>query len=375
MTDLPTVTVCGCGSGGIAMAADLSLLGCTVNLYEFPDFKPNLDPIRENGGIVLTGNTFSGKTGLARLNRITCLAEEAIEDTELIMINAPAMAVEIIVEELSPHLTEGQIIVVTTGYWASLRSKKILEKTGVLGKITFAEEHIMPYLSRKIGPAHAHIFNYKRDIRIAAWPAIRNEVAYDAVKKVYPQMKLSRNILENNFFPGNPSVHPQINIPKAEFFFERAREFRFYGEVSLCASKLMDAFDEEKRRVAAAFDCEIPIHTDWVKETYAYEGENRYEIYGNVTCPHTQRWTNDAGNRRVLREDLCYFLVPMEHLARVVGVPVPVTKAIIEILQIFADFDYRGNGLTLKDLGLEGMDKDQIIHYLTSGDSYVNKRD
>jgi hypothetical protein len=84
MTDLLTVTVCGGGSGGISMAADLSLPGCEVNLYEFPDFKQNLDPIRENGGILLKCNTFFGKTGLARLNRITYLPEEVIEDTELI---------------------------------------------------------------------------------------------------------------------------------------------------------------------------------------------------------------------------------------------------------------------------------------------------
>jgi hypothetical protein len=116
----------------------------------------------------------------------------------------------------------------------------------------------------------------------------------------------------------------------------------------------LDAFDEEKRRVAAAFDCEFPNHTDWIKRTYGYEGENRYEIYDNVTCPHTQRWTNDAGNRRVLREHLCYFLVPMEHLAEAVGAAIPVMKAIIEILQIFADFDYRGNGLTSQALVLDG---------------------
>ena len=35
MKNYPNVTVCGCGSGGLAMAADVSLLGCRVNLYEF----------------------------------------------------------------------------------------------------------------------------------------------------------------------------------------------------------------------------------------------------------------------------------------------------------------------------------------------------
>ncbi len=349
------------------MAADLSLMGCKVRLFEHPDFKENLDPIRENGGIALTGNTCSGKTGLARFDRITSDADEAVKGTDLVMINVPSMAVERFVEVLAPFLKEGQVVLVTTGYWASLRSRKMLEAKNALGKIIFVEEHIMPYLSRKIGPAQAHIYNFKRDIRMAAWPATKNEAAHEVVKKIYPQMKLSQNILENNFYPGNPSVHAQITIPKAEFFFERAREFRFYGEVSMCASKLSDAFDRERIKVAAALGCDVPLHHAWVNHAYGYPGENLYEIYGNVTCDHVKRWGNDAGNRRVLREDLCYFFFPMEQLAEVVGVEVPVTKAMIEILGIFTDFDYRVHGITLKDLGMEHLNRDQIIRYVTAG--------
>ncbi len=180
-------------------------------------------------------------------------------------------------------------------------------------------------------------------------------------------MRLSKNVLENNFYPGNPSVHAQINIPKAEFFFERAKEFRFYGEVSMCASKLADAFDRERVAVAAAFGSEVPMHIPWVSRAYGYEGENLYEMYGNVSCEHVKRWGNDAGNRRVLREDLCYFFVPMEQLADRVGIDVPVTKAMIEILTVFTDFDYRAHGITLKHLGMEGLNKNQIIDYVTYG--------
>lgn len=367
MRDFPSITVCGCGSGGMAMAADLSLLGCKVNLYELPDFKENLDPIRKNGGILLTGNTYSGKTGLARLHRITDDAEEAIQDIELIMINTPAMAVDRFVEVLSPYLSEGQTILVTTGYWASLRSRKLFKKSNSFEKITFVEGNIMPYLSRKLEPAQARIYNFKKDMRISAWPATKNNVAYELVKAIYPQMKLSKNVLENNFYPGNPSVHAQINIPKAEFFFERAKEFRFYSEISMCASKLADAFDEERIRVATALDCVTITYLDWMEKAYGYEGKSLYEMYGNTSNPHTHRWGNDDGNRRVLREDLCYFFVPMEQLAEVVGIDVPVTKAIIEILQIFTDFDYRANGITLRDLGMEGLDKNEIIDFVTYG--------
>jgi opine dehydrogenase len=370
MKDLPNVTICGSGSAGTAMAADISLLGCKVNLYELPDFEDNLKPIQEHHGIELTGNTCSGKTGWASLNRITSNAEEATEDVELIMITVPAFGHEAFFETLSPYLVEGQTILVNTGYWASLRVKELLKSRGVLEKVTVAEEHIMPYLSRKVGPAHAHIYNFKRDIRMSAWPATKNDAAYEVVRKVYPQISLSKNVIENNFYPGNPSIHAQITIPKAAFFFERAREFKFYSEVSLCASKLSDAFDKERMKVAAALGCNVPHGFEWVQRAYAYRGQDLYEIFGSVTCEHAKRWDNDAGNRRVLREDLCYFFVPMEQLAEVLGINIPVTTAMIEILKIFTDFDYRSDGVTLKHLGMEGFTtKDEIVNYVTYGEA------
>jgi len=367
MRNLPQIAVCGCGNAGMAMAADLSMLGFKVNLCELPEFKDNLDPILKNGGISLTGKTYSGKTGLAKLNRITDNPEEAIEGVELIMINTPAMASKVFVEALSPFLAEGQTVIVNTGYWASLRSKEILMKTGALEKITFVEQNVNTYLSSKIEPSHAHIYNFKRDMGMSAWPASKNPAAYALVKKVYPQMRLCKNVLETNFYPGNPSVHAQINVPRAEFFFERAKQFRFYGEASMCASKLVDAFDRERIRVAKALDCDVCTYPEWLRKAYLYEGENIYEIFGNVSCEFVTRWANDAGNRRLLKEDLCYFFIPMEQLAEVVGIDVPVTKAIVEIIQIFTDFDYRANGITLKDLGMQDMDKKQIINYVTYG--------
>jgi len=351
----------------MAMASDLSLLGCTVRLYEVAEFAANLEPIRDDGGITVTGRTFSGKNGLARFDRITSDPEEALEGSELVFINVPAMAAQPFLEALSPHFGEGQVVAMTTGYWAALRCRDILEESGAFDKYVFAEQHIMPYLSEKVGPAESHISNWKRDFGVAAWPARNTQAAYEMVRRVYPQVRATKNVLENNFQPGNPSVHAQINIPKAAFFFDEARAFRFYGEVSPSAAKLGDAFDHERLAVAAAFGCQSPMWAEWFHKTYEYEGSDMYELHGDVRCPHVQRWGTDVRNRRVLIEDLCYFFVPMEQLAEVAGVEVPITKAMIEILKVFTEYDYRADGVTLKDLGLEGLDQGQIVEYMTTG--------
>jgi hypothetical protein len=55
----------------MGMAADLSSLGCRVNLYEIPAFADNLEPIRQHGGIDLISRTIYGKQRLVVLHVVT----------------------------------------------------------------------------------------------------------------------------------------------------------------------------------------------------------------------------------------------------------------------------------------------------------------
>jgi opine dehydrogenase len=367
MSNRPSVTICGSGSGGMAMAADLAMMGCRVNLYEIPQFRANLDPIQANGGINLTGLPYSGKTGLAKLHVVTDDAAEALDGSELVFINVPAMAVGPFLEHLGPHFNPGQVVVVTTGYWASFRFRELLQRTGAFDKYVFVEMCIMPYLSGKIGPAEVEIGNWKRELFIAAWPAAGNGAALAGIRQVYPQTKPCKNVIELNFRPGNPGVHAQITLPKAEFFFERARIFRFYGEVSICASKLTDAHDVERMKVAAAYDCVTDTWPVDCHRIYELEGKNLYELHGSVSDRHAQKWNQIEEIERLLVEDICYSFIPMEELARVVGLTTPVTAAMTDILAVLTGYDYRANGITLQELGLAGMTRDQIIGFATQG--------
>ena len=49
------LAILGAGNGGMAAAADMTLAGHEVNLFEFPQFKENIEPIKQTGGIKLVG--------------------------------------------------------------------------------------------------------------------------------------------------------------------------------------------------------------------------------------------------------------------------------------------------------------------------------
>jgi len=366
-TQKPNITVCGSGSGGLAVAADLAMAGCRVNLYEIPAFSSNLEPIREAGGITLSGLPYYGKTGMARLNLVTADPAAALAGSELVFVNVPAMAVGPFLTEMAAHFEPDQVIVVTTGYWAAFRFRELLTETGAFDRYIFTEMALMPYLSGKAGPAAVEIGNWKRALYLSAWPATGNQKALAAVQKVYPQTRLCRNVLELNFRPGNPGVHVQIALPKAVFFFERARQFRFYGEVSRCASKLTDAHDVERMAVAAAFACETDTWPDDCRTIYELEGSNLYEQHGGHADRHAQKWNHIEEIERLLVEDICYSFIPMEQLASVAGHSTPVTTAMTDLSAVLSGYDYRSEGLTLAQMGLAGLTVNEIIDYADTG--------
>ena len=125
----PVFTVCGAGRAGSAMAADMTLMGYDVNLFELKGLEDSIKPIVEAGGIELSGKTQSGKVGFAKVNKVTTDPKEAIKDADLIMVAAPAFAHQAFFEAFVPHLKKGQCIVVNTGYWASLRLAGLLKET------------------------------------------------------------------------------------------------------------------------------------------------------------------------------------------------------------------------------------------------------
>jgi opine dehydrogenase len=301
------------------------------------------------------------------MNLITSDPAEAICDSDLIFINVPAINVDLFIKYLAPHFKQGQTVVVTTGYWASLRCQKILQEAGTADKINFAEFTIMPYLCDKDGPVEVHVGNYKRELIMSTFPATKREAAYQVVSKAYPQVKLAKDILAVNLQPGNPGVHAQITLPRAAFFLERAKVFRFYGEVSMSASKLTDAHDRERMAIAQALGCETRTWPEYCRAVYLYKGENLYELTATYTDPHQQRWSTVEEAERLLVEDLCYSFIPMEELGKLVGVPTPVTTAMVDLLAVYTSFDYRANAITFEKLGFKGMTREQILDFVASG--------
>ena len=82
------VAVMGGGNGSHTIAADLSLKGLTVNMFEMEQFAGNMRGVFETHEIEMSGVAGNGK---ARLNMVTSEIRQAVEDVKSSSYRCPGL--------------------------------------------------------------------------------------------------------------------------------------------------------------------------------------------------------------------------------------------------------------------------------------------
>ena len=124
--------------------------------------------------------------------------------------------------------------------------------------------------------------------------------------------------------------------------------------------------DAERLAVGAAYGVELLSAAEWLVHSYPTHGDTLYErihnndAYGDIMAPKTIQ-------ARYMTEDVPNGLVPIAALGHAAGVDTPNIDAVITLACSIYDKDFRAEGRSLKNLGLEGMNKDEILHYFVTG--------
>ena len=366
MDTKPRLTVCGAGGAGLAIAADSALKGLDVTLFELPLFAEKLAAIRSRGGIGVTpdSETTAGATGFAPLALATSDAAEAVSGADVVMITAPAMYHDAFMDAVAPHLSAGQTILFNTGYWASLRQTVRLGER--LPDVTLAESNIMPYICQPRGEA-IHIGRYKRHFCVAAFPGERSPAIYQLVRRIYEQYDPASTVIDTNIAAaGNPPIHVTLTIPIAGSYFDRDMGGSFYQDTTVPGARLVAAFDAERERLAAHLGSSLfEDQLSFDRRSYLYEGADLVEALRS--SPHAGWHASASYLEQVCSEDIIYAFVPMVRLGEALGVELPVTRAMVDVMGVMLERDYWREGIDLAALGLEGLGLEQIKRYVTTG--------
>ena len=340
------IAVIGAGHGGYGMAADLTLAGYEVHFYGSKE-RGNLEPAIKRGGIELSG---IARKGFAKISLVTTEIAEAIAGVQLIMIATQSLGHETIAELCAPHLEDGQTIVILPGNFGSVLFARILRGRGVSKDIKIAETTAFPYASRRvIGEAKVHISQFL-PLHIAAFPARDTMAVLDDVKELYPTLFFpAKNVLEVAL--SNPNYfHLPICIMSTAQIETSPGEFYPYSQgASPSVLKIIEAVWRERGAVLKRLGLTERFPFKWHKEFFANLTPAQATITGPTNMQH-----------RMITEDCPCGLVPVASVGEMIGVPTPVTRALITLASEINGTDYFAEGRNVEYLGISGRSINQL---------------
>jgi opine dehydrogenase len=362
------IAVLGAGNAGSCMAADLTLQGYSVNLYQPARFRDSFKTILDTRKIELTG--IKGKK-TARVNMATVDMGKALEGVELINLTIPAFAHEPFFKELIPHLSNMHTVILWAGNFGSLRLKKLLKESGKNCNPVIAEVNTMPYGTRLKGPGKVHLPVLAPFFYVAAMPASMTETAYKIVRQLYPVAKKGKDVLSVALNNPNPVIHPAgvlLNTGRVEYSKGR---FGLYREgITPSVGKVIKDIYMEVAGLAKALGTGVLKYREKDFETtssimgVSFRGpegmDNQKVLADNFPGPHSLY-------DRYVTEDIPCGLVPMSMMGKKFGAPTPLIDAIINIGSSVCGQDFWKTGRTLETLGIDGMSKAQLASYIKTG--------
>jgi opine dehydrogenase len=353
--------IIGAGNGGLSMAGYLALSGFIVNLYNRTQEK--IETLMSDPVIELSGSV----NGKGRLNLVTSKIEEAIKDTDIIMVTIPAIGHYSIAAAMAPYLEDGQIIVLNPGRTCgALEVYETIRKYGCMKDIVVAEAQTFIYACRATGANSAHIFSVKNEVALSAIPAIFTRKVINLLSEAYPQFIPANDVMETSLNNFGAIFHPAPTLLNSGHI-ERGQTFEYYLEgITPSIGQMLERLDYERLKVARVLGVKAVSAIEWLRESYGANGDTIYEAiqnnpaYRGLTAP-------TALHNRYIYEDVPYSLVPIASIAQDIGIETPAIDTIIRLANIMTGRNFYEEGRTVEKLGLKGLDIGQIHQYAQTG--------
>ena len=359
------IAVIGAGNGGKAAAADLSLQGKTVRLFEFPQYQSNVEEILKSRTITANGAVI----GQATLELVTSDLAQAVKGADIIMVCTQALTHHRVAEELAPLVKPDQLIILNPGSTGgSLHFARIFREFVMKDLPIFVETATLTYGCRAKGATVDIPVKVKRVVYGTLPGAALGKVGPE-LEALYPGLVRAASVLEAGLNNANPVIHPPITILNAARIENEGDSTFFYRDgVSPTVARLIQKLDEERMALLRAMG--YPAQSDprtSVEQGYA-SSEDYFECYKNGPGFGAFRNPNTLDNR-YLHEDIGMGLVIFCSLGKLLGVPTPTCEVVVKMGEVITGVDYSAKGMrTVEALGIDGLDLESLKSFLETGE-------
>eukprot|EP01063_Lacrimia_lanifica_P004406 TRINITY_DN12464_c0_g1_i1.p1 TRINITY_DN12464_c0_g1~~TRINITY_DN12464_c0_g1_i1.p1 ORF type:complete len:383 (+),score=87.59 TRINITY_DN12464_c0_g1_i1:48-1196(+) len=373
-TELVWVVV-GAGNGGKTAAADIAIQGGRVRLFEFPTWAVNLDPVLANQNTI---TAVGAVEGTARLELVTSDIAEAMDGADVIMFCGQANSQELAADALSQSIKKHQLVVLNPGSTGGslVFLRKFRENDVPDDQVPVVVEFgTLTYGTRAKG-ATVDCTVKVQLCPMGCIPTSNMDEALAKIRPYFPGVKAvpSRSVLEAGLCNANPVIHPAITLCNLSPMETRGSAWLFYKDgCSPLVANLIRSVDLERLAIMNALGYEEAVTDARLSclQGYATSDDpdnSYYEVYSQgagfvqFRCPPT------LDHCRYFHEDVGMGLVLYCSLGRLLGVPTPVSEAIIAFASAVQQVDYAAQqARTLGTLGLDGMSIAEMKNYVETG--------
>ncbi|WP_158734686.1 NAD/NADP-dependent octopine/nopaline dehydrogenase family protein [Alteribacillus sp. YIM 98480] len=356
------IAVLGGGNGAHALAAEQSLNGNEVRLFELERFRHCIDKVFETKEINVIGDVIEGK---ASISVVTSNIRKAISGAEIVFIPLPAFTHKEYAELLAPHVEPGQIYILLPGSLGTLEFAHIWGNKGITKDIILAEADTLPYVTRIDTPGNIRIYG-KTTVQLGVFPSNKTEETVNKLEGIL-DVTPAQNVLEAGLNSINPVIHPPGTILNAGRIERSKGEFYIYEEgMSPSVTKIIDMLDEERRSIGEAFHLKLPPISEALHEGgLSPKGSTWEALNGSQMLTPVKGPTHLKS--RYLGEDIPYGLTTWSSLGDVLGIDTPIIDSMITLGMAFLDMEPNDITRTLSSFGLEKLSSQETIQYVTEG--------
>lgn len=356
-----TWAIVGGGNGGQTMAGHLGLLGERVRIYKRS--QKGVDILNQTKYILLHHSI----EGIGKIEFATSNIAEAMDGADVIMLILPSNNHEEVAREMIPNLKDGQVVLIhPEESCGALQFRHLMNELGCKANVVVGATSTLLYATRLLQDGECYVNGIKPKVPMAALPASDNQKLKDAICDVLPQFFLYNNVLEISIDNLNGMMHPgPILLNTARIEARPFIPYQYYVEgITPSVAKFIEQTDNERREIAKSFGFEQRSLRDEYIDMYQY-GDKSMSLYEVITTNpgYKDLMITSTIHNRYCIEDIPYSLVPLCALGEIAGVPTPCMSAMVTIGRSILG-DELDEGRTLKNLGLEGVSKEEFLKYV-----------
>ena len=350
------VAILGAGNGGITAAADLTIRGFEVSLFELPKFGKTIELLRQSGQLTLKSDEGATKV---KIDLLTTDIAEAVKDAQVVMLTIPINYIEDFARVCAPVINTDQIVLIhTAACMGAARFINTARKMGINREYKIGELNTLAYGTRAFpDTGEIKLWLRVRHLYFAAYPSRHTSELIGPCQQIYDCIVPAENMWEVALTNGNPEPHciSLFNAGRIEY---SKGEFYLYKEgITPHTVNIIHQICKERLALGKALGFELDdALVARLKRGYFSEGPGSLDVKFNTSPIFPNVKGPVSLESRYFTEDMANGLALYVSLGKALNVPTPASESIVILGGFLLQRDFMSESVTLEELGFGGLD-------------------